>query len=377
MTDEALSALLEGHLPPEEARALRARIAQDPALAQRLEQLEALASALDQLPEVAPPPGLDARVLAQRPRAAVVHRPVPRWPVALAAGLAAGLLLGQAPGAGPVSTVRIGGSTAEVDGTIALTSEEDPMFKSLATHGAALATGAALTLAVVDGQTALSDASGTRTLEAGESARVVAPGAGDARIERRRAPMVADASPEAQERIAALEAELAQLRFENGLMEGQVRVMQGEPLPWPDSMAGGMDPAHFSDLVTDALPEGFALAEVDCEEYPCIAYLRSEGEPDRETMHAALGDMSAALQSSGSFGEQPGMWVNQAIIDGPEGVTGATAVALFDEGQPSDNAATRTGHRADAQIQDLLQEWSGAPDGLEERALKKLGYLDD
>ncbi|MEY3212011.1 MAG: hypothetical protein RIT28_2492, partial [Pseudomonadota bacterium] len=62
-TYEALSRLLDGDLPPDEAEALRARVHAEPALAEALGRLRALGEAVAALPEVSPPPALNTAVL--------------------------------------------------------------------------------------------------------------------------------------------------------------------------------------------------------------------------------------------------------------------------------------------------------------------------
>ena len=63
-----LSALLDGELDPDEAAALRAELAREPALAARLAELGAVDEALRALPSRTPPAELRAR-LAERIRA--------------------------------------------------------------------------------------------------------------------------------------------------------------------------------------------------------------------------------------------------------------------------------------------------------------------
>jgi anti-sigma factor RsiW len=113
-TDEALSALIDGELGEDEARALRARIASEPALAGRLAALEAVDARLRTLPAPAVPADLRARLearLGTPPDAeAGTSRSAPRGRLAAAAGLAlaAGLAahLYLAPARAPLSAAE-------------------------------------------------------------------------------------------------------------------------------------------------------------------------------------------------------------------------------------------------------------------------------
>jgi hypothetical protein len=92
--DEALSALLDGALPREEAEALQRRLAAEPALARRFEELrrvdEAVRGAYAGVAEEAVPRSIVDLV---RGKAPVVPMRRFVWPVAAAAGLAAGFLI--------------------------------------------------------------------------------------------------------------------------------------------------------------------------------------------------------------------------------------------------------------------------------------------
>lgn len=102
-TEHDLMRLLHGELPAEEARALRARLASDPALAAAYRRLEATWQGLS-LPPAAPvPPGFAQRVLAHaRSRSApgaLSWSAAPAWVRATAAAaLVAGAVLGVGVG---------------------------------------------------------------------------------------------------------------------------------------------------------------------------------------------------------------------------------------------------------------------------------------
>jgi anti-sigma factor RsiW len=104
--EKELMRLLHGELPAERARALRERLAGDPALAAAYRRLEAAWSGLDLPPAAPPPPGFAGRVMAQAREAArdPLAGPAswglaPTWVratagAALVAGLVAGVGLG-------------------------------------------------------------------------------------------------------------------------------------------------------------------------------------------------------------------------------------------------------------------------------------------
>jgi anti-sigma factor RsiW len=102
-TEHDLMRLLHGELPAEEARALRARLASDPALAAAYRQLEATWQGLS-LPPAAPvPPGFAQRILAHARRRSVAGAlswsAAPGWVRATAAAaLVAGAVLGVGVG---------------------------------------------------------------------------------------------------------------------------------------------------------------------------------------------------------------------------------------------------------------------------------------
>lgn len=123
MDDRRLMRYLHGELPPEEAEALRERLAREPGAAARLRELEGTWAALELPPAEGVPPGFAGRVTAraaeERARRAAPFGPA--WArlaagLVLAAGLAAGASLGLLAGAdgGPAPP---GAGTEAGDGT--------------------------------------------------------------------------------------------------------------------------------------------------------------------------------------------------------------------------------------------------------------------
>jgi anti-sigma factor RsiW len=294
MTDaERLSRLLSGDLDPTEARALRARLAAEPALAEEYRALQALVGDLASLPQQSAPQELDAAVLAPRTRRRW-------WPLALAA--AALLAVVTWPRPAP-SVVRVGdalqvdgavtlafdGVTVAVDGRASIATEpgtgvvrgrgqEDVMHPS---HLVSALAGAALVVAVQEG---------TATVRADGAAPVAIPAGQQHTIPSRTAPPLAPArvvapvteSPppstaELQARIAHLEQALAASEAVAAISRGQLALAQGgDPVPWPTSTAEALQPEAFRASLDAfaAEQEGLEVVTVDCDEYPCVALVR-------------------------------------------------------------------------------------------------------
>jgi anti-sigma factor RsiW len=140
-----LMRLLHGELPEEKARALRQRIAHDPALAEAWRRLEAGWEGLSLPPPAPVPPGFAGRVMA-RARAEGAERTglslhgAPAWVRATAAAaLVAGTVLGIGVGAGvgerwpaPASTSTPDGTAAEIADAESITDESYSQDVSLA-----------------------------------------------------------------------------------------------------------------------------------------------------------------------------------------------------------------------------------------------------
>jgi anti-sigma factor RsiW len=128
-TDPELIRLLHGELGPEEARALRERIGNDPGLAAAWGRLERTWSALEPPPAAPPPPGFAGRVMAHvrsqgiAGAAGVSWRSAPRW---VRTAAAAALLAGAAAGIGV--GVMTGGADPDASADAAASSLGSPEF---------------------------------------------------------------------------------------------------------------------------------------------------------------------------------------------------------------------------------------------------------
>lgn len=342
-----LSRLLAGELPPAEAEALRARIAADPALRARWERMQALPGLLAALPKVDTPPSTVAPVAATTVAISPIEAPVVpsgaaaegapapgrapagpggrgRWRHLPAFGgwLAAAGLLAALLRPGPTrvltaGTERVEGHTTlvagpvevEIDGVADVRveppasatrgngQEDRPMPTS---HLLAGLGGALVTVTVLEG-TAWIRGAGEAPVEvqAGETRSV---GPSPARASR--AGGDGDPAPlDKDEQIAALTAELEKVKLEKALATGQLRRLQGTPQEWPAEVPSLYKPEGFRQFL-DGRVASVPAAEVlatDCDEYPCIALIRSNSDsPDWVKELEPLHD---DLEAAG-FGEQ-------------------------------------------------------------------------
>lgn len=308
MNDD-LSRLLAGELDCEAAAALHARIKREPQLAQQWAAMQLLPNQLADLPtEMTPPamrlPGAVRPSLVPSPPKVHANQPLQHtestryvrrsWLSAsllLAAGLSLGILLPR-----PVSEIRIARGTQltegrvdvlagdvpiEVDGKVLMVVEpprgvsreqwaEIPtMDKS---HFLSALAGAVVTLTVVEG-TALVRPEGSPpvTLSAGQKRTVGGTDASQSPTVLAAAPAAAPGLPPAESR------ELAALKLEHAITLGQLRALGGAPAEWPKDLPPPYKPDAFKSFVAErvaSIPYA-TLEAVDCDEYPCIAVVRS------------------------------------------------------------------------------------------------------
>lgn len=361
---ETLSRYLAGELDEAEAADVRARIDADPEWKAAWVAVQSLPDTLGALPHPAPPPALDARVLATwealgtpvvaapAPAEAapepVVAAPSPRrtpawaWaaPLALAAGVLGAVSTWQAP---PELQLRLGtqrvdgevhllaGDTRiDVDGVVDVTVEPGDVHFARAeagmdrSHLVAAAAGSVVTLAVVEGVAFVrGDADEVVTVKAGE--RTVIGADGTASRPAATAPLPADA----QARIAALESELDDLKLRYAMVKGQLDLRLGASLEFPPDLPPGFRPGDFEPrarAVADAVA-ATELVRTECDEYPCVAYYRSEtGDP---SWTATLGK---ALSTE--YGEKAGIFQMGLRVEEGDRVAAIAAVAVI----PSNDA---------------------------------------
>lgn len=366
---EDLSRLLDGDLPADEAETLRRRLAREPELAAAFARMQALRADLEALPLDRPPPGLDAAVVERALPAPVRHRRLSVRALVPALALAAGLLVGLSIGgeaAPPVvwlergsewvdgeALVHAGDIAVRVDGKTRVTmepregvarvgSEEDPM--NPLPYLASAVAGAVVTVAVYEGTAVVTREGDPPTVVSAGSRHEVAVAAPTSLSVR--APGTTSEPVAAAETPAAGEPpsdEIGRLRFENALYRGQLARLQGEPQPWPESVPAHLVPEAFEAAVR-AGAEASGLGEVvgiDCDEYPCIAFVElPEGsgietiKPATEALadHVQAGDEGARVLQMLSLDDDHGGMVALAVLPAEESPDDARRVSWRAEG---------------------------------------------
>lgn len=158
--------------------------------------------------------------------------------------------------------------------------------------------------------------------------------------------------------VDRLQGELDRLQLEATMARGQVGHYEGVPSPWPDDVPAAYQAGPFERFVQDALAghEDLELLEVDCEEFPCVALVRSHSDDPEwpRQFEGALGDLSEA-----GFGEQPGMsiWASNARTD--EGEVKLLGFSVVDPEAADEDVQTRTGFRAETLLQSATDELLG------------------
>ena len=379
-----LSRLLDGELSASESDALRQRIATDPVVAEAYAALSGTLDGLASLPQaVSPPASLDARVVSAFPsgRPSGGHRPW--WWLPSGAGLlavAAALLL--VPVSPPEVTLVAGSHVVDgvahvlaSDAKIAVSGRArislEPVSGSARAGGqevdlmmartlSAAGAGALLTVVVYEGSATISTSSQDVVIEAGEertlsvstaspSARPPAP--------RRSPSVVTGRDPSLESYVEELEREVASLRLERDLQNGALDALEGEFQEWPSGISASFEESSFR-AQFEALASSDAsleLVDVDCEEYPCMAVLRSYS--DREDWIPGLRDQVL------SDWEASGESFNASIQVSQTG-TGEDAVRLVGIGISDANHAadeTRSSWRMEGWLRDLSSETEPPP----------------
>lgn len=111
----------------------------------------------------------------------------------------------------------------------------------------------------------------------------------------------ADLQAEVHDRLDALQIEADRLA-------AAATVLAGEPVPWPDDAPEAVrEPAVRARLeaAAAAIGDGFALRELRCDEYPCIAIYHQLGEEDGARVIDALAEGPAAVGPLGGWSGEP------------------------------------------------------------------------
>lgn len=366
--NETLSRYFAGDLADDERAAVERRIAEDPVARASRDAMAALIGDLQALPEELPVPASAAE---------------PRRPASGRGWAAASVAVGWAALAAlwwlwptPVAEVTVGYGDQElsgallahagpvdvaVDGRARLVVEPGPGVArgggaevpvSVASHVAAAAASAVVTVVVLEGTARIlpvgGDGSDVVVLEAG-STHHVAPEAGGAHtVTTTRpapAPIVVDRrDPEALvAQIQRLMDENEALRFEATLLRGQVAQIDGEPMPWPEAASGPTSPGEFRGIVERIAAEhpNFQLVDVDCAEVPCLASF-DLGDTDPSAAQEVVSGLESYF--GGEEGANLVAMINRSEDD--EGTTSTLVLGAIPPGIPADAVGPRIEARA-------------------------------
>lgn len=379
---EQLSRLMDGDLSAEDAAALRHRIDAEPNVRAAWQAMQQLGDDLSALPEQLPhPPALVSSIPTPANRTAW-------WPLAVAAAallVAGGLWVRPAP----VTELALGYGVQAIDGDAVLhvmgvdvaisgraaisveppgdlprvSLSEDPM--NALTHIGAVAAGALITVAVYEGTAAITEPDGSSfvvhpdapvTIRAGGSA-TPAPSGAQTRTDVAPSQTGAGTSVEAlQQRIAELEVENEGLAMVAALAQGQLAVVAGEPVEWPETVPSYQEPDWFETAVMEATAQipGASIIDIDCTEYPCIAHIdldptEVEGVRDWDEYIHPIGE--ALTNGEEDVGVMA--MVNQS--DSETGSTATLSMAIPDEQE--DGPANQ---RVESRVQEFYQEQDDA-----------------
>lgn len=374
-----LSRLLDDDLPPSEAAQLRRRIASEPAVADAYASLSGAVEGLSRLPRaLAPPAALDARVASIISPGRPAAKQLAWWWLPSGIGMlavAAALLMIPVP---PPTVTLVAGSQV-VDGTVNVLAsdvevavsgrarislepasdsarvgvqEVNPMMaRTISAAGA----GALLTVAVYEGSATISTPSQDVVLSAGEerTVSVLAPPSPERSSPSRPLPSAgSDRDLSLGAHVADLERELASLRLERDLQNGALDAMEGTVQEWPSDISASFEASAFTDQFESlvASDESLELVDVDCEEYPCMAVVRSYS--DREDWMITLRDQVLSDWQSSGEGFNASVQVNQTGT-GEDSVR-LVGIGISDASHAADE--TRSGWRMEGWLQDLSLE---------------------
>ena len=168
-----------------------------------------------------------------------------------------------------------------------------------------------------------------------------------------------------QSYIQSLEDKVDELEMQNTLITAQLAGTGGQALAWPPDIAAAFQDEGFREAIQKAAEadDGVELADVDCSEYPCMAYFEI-ADPE-QGMHERIKGVTGALQE-GLGGEDAGimaMAMHEKNDDGPG--TAVLALAAFPKseegGPPPQDMHARTQARAEDWVADHAAEVSDEP----------------
>lgn len=230
---------------------------------------------------------------------------------------------------------------------------------STTTHIAAAVTGALVTVAVYEGVVHVrSDTEPTVHVQAGETRQL-----GEPRTVLREVPAAApgpvvassstptdEPSLAPEQRIAALEAQVAELSFERDLLQGQLAFVNGEPQAWPSDVPDAFQPEAFEErLAAELKQRGIGqIAVLDCNEYPCIAIVDVTPGTDPMALHASIGEIGDHFEADG---RDASVMALVSKRETPDGESTMLALAITPDGD--DVGDQRTKVRTEALLAEM------------------------
>ncbi|MEY3211158.1 MAG: hypothetical protein RIT28_1639, partial [Pseudomonadota bacterium] len=147
-------------------------------------------------------------------------------------------------------------------------------------------------------------------------------------------------------------AELARLRFENDVLRGQLRAAEGAEQPWPKDAPDALREPSFGRSVQASLDDDMRLIELDCGEFPCIAFVEMPDEADRS--ESVVQRLQAQLKPA--VGEDMGVMAMERGYRTTNGTGRVLALAVSPASLMNEESGKRTQFRAESGAESAMPE---------------------
>jgi len=166
---------------------------------------------------------------------------------------------------------------------------------------------------------------------------------------------------ELRTRYGETQKELAALHVQRAFLKGQLSRHIGEIADWPKDLPNAYEPGAFEEALTAAMAgtEDLEVLGVDCDEYPCVAFLRDhdldrEPRPDQRGS-AAVADTTDQMKAD-AYGENARL-LNFGRNISRNGTTyRLSAITFLPPGAPDPDLKKRVDFRVDGAIEDFTTE---------------------
>jgi len=166
---------------------------------------------------------------------------------------------------------------------------------------------------------------------------------------------VAGTASSCEDAVADHQEALASVRLHNRVLQARLKAHEGDPQEFPE----GLDPAYteegFEDRFREALSDRAVgeLVDVECYEFPCMAYLVSDDErlapsDDGDPYDLFFDDIK------GRFGEDTEV---RSMKGSRKGSRPVMVFAVWPEGMVDADVATRTEYRLNAAYSELNDDF--------------------